>query len=116
MTFERVPPPPEVAEQPEAKRLGLIRGLRAEKADRGPYRCAECHGWIRDGETTVLVPDSVNMGTPPDIITEMCRRNAYNGTGSFWCLPCAKRLGAPHFSDPLASPWSFWAYLLRAFR
>jgi hypothetical protein len=93
--FEPVPPPREAPEQPEAKRLGLLRGLRTETTTSGPYRCASCSRWMRKGDTEVQVPDAVNAGDSADVITEACRRNAYNGSFSAWCLPCALKLGRP---------------------
>jgi hypothetical protein len=90
--FEPVPPPHEAPRYPEAEKLGLLRGLRAEKVS--PYRCAHCNrmqraGWI------VQVPDGVCMSDPEWSVIDQARRNAHNGYFSGWCLRCALKLGKP---------------------
>jgi hypothetical protein len=40
----------------------------------------------------VWVPDIVRAGDPPESVTEAARQSAFNGTWSFWCLNCARKL------------------------
>lgn len=117
MEFKLVPvPPPEVApEQATAKALGLHRGLKVDKTS-SQWRCCNCHTMQRSGSLLVWVADGVRIGDPEWAVTENERVNAYNGTGSGWCLKCAQRLCAPPVLEQIFSPrdapyrpwWKFW--------
>lgn len=96
--FEEVPPPKTVPVQERAKSLGLLDGLRAEENQRGGWRCAECNTYQKDGAVLVWVPDSVRRSDRADEIKDQCRRSAYNGAGSGWCLSCARALGKGFFA------------------
>ena len=75
-------------EQSEA----LAPGLRFEKTG-SAYRCAHCGKMQRADPGLVWVPDGVALGDPAWSVTEQCRRVAYNGDWSGWCLECARKLG-----------------------
>lgn len=90
--FVEVPPPAKVPVQGAAEALGLVPGLRAEKSRGGGWRCSNCHQMQPGGSWEVWVPDSVRHGDPESAITEACRRNAYNGHHSAWCLKCAPKV------------------------
>jgi hypothetical protein len=66
---------------------------------------------IASGDWEVWVPDDVSPSDAAWAVTESARKSAYNGHLTAWCLPCAKRLGAP-----LAGVRSFWAWLGGVFR
>ena len=93
LQFEEVPPPSKVPVQQEAERLGLLPGLRVDSDRAGGWRCAHCGTYQLNGAQLVWVPDSVNYADSAEAIREICRRSAYNGCGSGWCLSCAKKLG-----------------------
>lgn len=87
--FREVPPPAQAPVQSRAAELGLPDGLRVETSRSGGWRCA-CCGSMQRGETDqVWVPDTVQRHDPAWSVTEACRRNAYNGHFSGWCLGCA---------------------------
>lgn len=90
--FEIVPPPAQAPRSDIGETLGLPRGLRPERP-RGQFRCASCEQMQRDPEWIVYVPDGVRIGDPGWSVTESARQNAYNGSGSGWCLTCAQALG-----------------------
>jgi hypothetical protein len=89
-----VPPPKEVPVDQISETLGLLPGLKAEKSE-GGWRCAHCSCWQKDKGWMVWVPDSVRASDSAEAISDQCRRNAYNGCGSGWCLKCALALGKP---------------------
>lgn len=89
--FVQVPPPLETPVQNEARALGLVDGLRVDNA-LGSYRCSNCGRMDKSGKL-VWVPDSVKRVDSAEDIKELCRLSAYNGSGSGWCLSCAKKLG-----------------------
>lgn len=89
--FEQVPPPDKAPEQSEAKKLGLVTGLRAERSRNRPWRCGNCSTMQPGGSTQVWVPDSVRRGDPEWSVTEACRQNAWNGHHTAWCLKCAPK-------------------------
>lgn len=88
--FIPVPPPSKAQIQSKADELGLVNGLRVEKS-RDSYRCACCGEMQVLAEYMVWVPDSVQKGDSPEAIEELCRKNAFTGTGSGWCLKCAPK-------------------------
>jgi len=100
---EIVPPPKVAPEDDEAKRLGLARGLKVEH-NRMQYRCANCDRFQPHGSVIVWVADGVKIGDPRWAIEENERINAFNGSGSGWCLECAQRLSGTR-SHPW---WRFW--------
>lgn len=95
--FEEVPPPETVPVQDRAQRLGLLDGLRAEDRE-GGWRCSSCNKY-QTGDKTLMVwvPDNVKRTDSTEEIKDMCRRSAYNGTSSGWCVSCAKKLGKSFF-------------------
>lgn len=93
LEFVEVPPPKVVPVDQFSETMGLLPGLKAEKGHEG-YRCANC-GVYQKGPWMVWVPDSVRPSDSAEAISDQCRRNAYNGCGSGWCLKCAKALGKP---------------------
>jgi hypothetical protein len=120
LRFEQVPPPKEAPIQDIAETLGLCAGLRAERSSH-QYRCSECHRMQPNGSWLVWVPDSVRRGDPAWSVTEACRTNAFNGTGSGWCLSCAPKAlkvpkitwfdsnaWAPKRQSPTKYWWQFW--------
>lgn len=98
-SFVPVPPPDAAPVQDLADTLGLAPGLRVEE-DWGQFRCACCKRMQPRGSYLVWVPDGVERGDPAWSVTEECRRSAFNGSGSGWCLGCAKRIGETEI-DPL---------------
>lgn len=81
-------PPAEAPVQELAASMGLIDGLRAQRTDR-EFCCASCfkmsvQGW------QVWVPDRVRREDAPASVTEQCRRRAFNGSFSAWCVSCAQ--------------------------
>jgi hypothetical protein len=86
-----VPPPETIAADPNAERLGLPRGLEAVTSH-DQYRCYNCRKMQPRGSVVVYVPDSVLEGDPAWSVTEAARLNAYNGSGSGWCVKCAQNL------------------------
>src|SRR4051812_25106999 len=95
LQFTEVPPPKEVPVQQEAENLGLLAGLRVDDRSSGGWRCSNCSEYQKDGAKLIWVPDSVNYADSAEAIKDICRRSAYNGCGSGWCLSCAKQLGKP---------------------
>ncbi len=89
-TLEQVPPPAKVPVQDRAAALGLLPGLRVEDCHR-PFRCSNCET-LSAGPELVCVPDGIRIGDDPKVVSEVCRRSAYNGSGSGWCINCAQRL------------------------
>lgn len=88
-----VPPPKTVRVDPEAEALGLVPGLRVEKIYQGgQWRCAQCSKMQPGDAGAVSVPDTVRMGDPGWSVTESVRQNSFNGSGSYWCISCAKKL------------------------
>jgi len=94
-SFQEVPPPTKVPVQEAAKAAGLLDGLRLDDSC-GSYRCAHCNHYDTSGKL-VWVPDSVEFADSTADVIEQCRRSAYNGRGSGWCLSCAKKLGKNFF-------------------
>lgn len=96
--FVQVPPPAKAPVQPLGEVYGLPRGVRLELSH-GQYRCAECGKMQRSGSPLAWVSDGTSSWDPPWSVTENERRNAYNGSGSGWCLHCARCIGRPwlHF-------------------
>lgn len=90
--FVEVPPPVVAPTDQFAETLGLLQGLRAEKKSYR-FRCANCSTMQQSGSWLVWVPDSVMKNDDAEEVIEQCRQSAYNGSGSGWCLPCAKGLG-----------------------
>ena len=97
-TMTEVPPPKEVPVHQIAETIGLLPGLTAHK-DSGGWRCDNC-GRMQAGKSVwiVWVPDGVSITDSAENISEACRQSAYNGSGSGWCLKCAKALGHPTMS------------------
>jgi hypothetical protein len=93
-SFVQVQPPKKPIVQQAAEALGLLPGLTVDVEDR-EYRCSNCNEMQRPGSLEVMVPDSVSLSNSPEEIIETCRRQAYNGTGSGWCVSCAYKLGRP---------------------
>lgn len=93
--MKEVLPPKIVPIEQIAETLGLVAGLRAQKGT-GGWRCSHCNAYqTAELSWTVWVPDSVNASDSAEAIADQCRRNAYNGCSSAWCLKCAKALGHP---------------------
>lgn len=110
------PPPAEAPIQPEADAAGLIAGLRVGRSGGrgGPYRCSACHKLVTADVPSVMVPDGVRIGDDSAAVTEVCRRSAFNGHFSGWCLPCAKKLsGKPSLPEWMPSK-SVWRRVLSA--
>lgn len=89
--FEMVPAPTKAPEQKEAGQLGLATGIRVEQSHH-QWRCACCLQMQRPNSLAAWLPDSVQQGDPAWSVTEACRQNAYNGSFSAWCIPCAKTI------------------------
>ena len=94
-TFSEAPPPKAAPRYPDSEALGLILGLRSEAERDGGWRCACCCAMQRNGATLVWIPDGVSIFDPPWSVTEMARQGAFNGSGSGWCLRCARLIGQP---------------------
>lgn len=93
--FEQVPPPEKAPHYEGSEELGLLPFLRAEKERDGGWRCDCCNGKQKSGATLVWVPDGVSLTDSPSAVSEMARAGAFNGSGSGWCLPCARLIGRP---------------------
>lgn len=94
LEMREVPPPQVVPIDQISETLGLLPGLRAEKSD-GGWRCDHCNGYQRERGWLVWVPDNIRSTDSAADISDQCRRSAYNGCGSGWCLKCALALGKP---------------------
>ena len=92
-TLVQAEPPTNPIIQAEAEILGLLPGLRAEYHNRA-FRCASCSS-MKDPSWGAWVSDSVKKSDSREEIILWTRANAFNGTGSFWCLGCARSLGKP---------------------
>jgi hypothetical protein len=91
--FVKVPPPKTVPVDDLARNLGLLPGLRAEQHN-SLFRCSSCNNMqVEPEQIMVWVPDSVMRHDSAEAIAEICRRSAFNGSSSGWCLTCAKKLG-----------------------
>lgn len=88
--FVQAPPPKKAPVQDIAETLGLCAGLRAERRS-DQWRCANCSKMQPVNSWLVWVPDSVRCGDEEWAVVEECRRNAYNGHNSGWCLKCAPK-------------------------
>lgn len=89
--FVPVPPPSQAPVQTKAQELGLCQGLRVDSTDSG-FSCNACDR-MQPAGIQVWVPDLVQEGDSAEAVTEECRKAAYNGEWSGWCLKCAKKLG-----------------------
>jgi hypothetical protein len=105
-----VPPPTVAPAHDDAVKLGLVRGLLAERAD-SMCHCNNCGSWIRAGEWEVWVPDGIQQRDPAWAVEEQCRINAYNGSFSMWCLKCAPKKSRPAASSNPRSKRGFFASL-----
>jgi hypothetical protein len=90
--FQEVPPPDAPIVDPDAEALGLARGLTADINRHSPFRCNSCSEMQPVGAHLIWVPDGLYPNAGADIVFEMCRRNAFNGHRSAWCLKCARTL------------------------
>lgn len=90
--FIEVPPPLKPQIQPLAVSLGLVTGLIAEN-NQSQFRCGSCNQYSPEKSVLVWVPDSIRRGDPSWAVSEECRRTAFNGSRTGWCLQCALSLG-----------------------
>lgn len=97
--FVEVPPPKVAPVFPGSAEAGVLTCLRVRQREGGQWRCAQCKRMQPDGSTLVEVPDSVRLGDASWSVEEFARTGAYNGSGSGWCVPCARKLGKPKVLD-----------------
>jgi hypothetical protein len=97
--FVEVPPPKEAPVFPGSAEAGVLTCLRVRLREDGQWRCAQCRAMQPTGSTLVEVPDSVRLGDPSWSVEEFARTGAYNGSGSGWCVRCARKLGKPKVLD-----------------
>lgn len=65
-----------------------LRGLLKMEIDSHSYRCGNCHVMQNGGSPMVWISDGTMMGDPLWAVTE----ENYNGSGTGWCVPCARKL------------------------
>jgi hypothetical protein len=106
MTFVEVPPPDSVPAYSTSEKHGILSCLRIEE-NLDMFRCSRCGQMQPHGSSMVWVPDSIKIGDTSGAVSEVVRRDAYNGHLSGWCLKCARRLGsnAPKAIMNKTSPW-----------
>jgi len=63
--------------------------IRAEVMDH-EFRCGQCDRMQHAGVRMVWVPDSVRRGDPLWSVMATCRRQAWNGHFTAWCLRCTR--------------------------
>lgn len=91
--FQIVPPPSAAPHHDGSEELGILPCLRANRDDRGGWRCSHCREMQKPGTYLVWVPDNTHISESAESITEASRQGAYNGHSSGWCLSCARKLG-----------------------
>lgn len=89
--LEEVPPPKKAPIDQIAETMGLVNGLKVERNQFNPFRCASCGSFIKKGEWTVLVPYGVRYGDDAKDVEEAARLSAFNGHFTSWCLSCAPK-------------------------
>lgn len=96
-----VPPPSAAPISAAAESLGLLPALRVNRTC-DQYRCSCCHKLQPPDAWEVWLPDYIKQGDSPDAVTEACRRFAFNGHFSAWCLSCGLKLSGR--GGPVAEP------------
>ena len=103
--FVEVPPPEEAPTYDNSRTPGIPPFLRVEKRNYGPWRCCQCSRMQPSDSDLVWVPDGLRAGDDLWTVEEMARTNAYNGSGSGWCVPCVRTAFGPKAAR------RFWQWL-----